>query len=447
MTDDNAIYLNNVSKVFKRYHRPADRLKEILLPGKQRAEEFWALQEIDLEIQKGETVGILGRNGSGKSTLLQIIAGTLQPTTGTVQVNGRVSALLELGSGFNPEFTGRQNVFFNGRILGLSQEEIEERFDKIAAFADIGEFIDQPVKTYSSGMIVRLAFAAAINVNPDVLVIDEALAVGDGVFVHRCIQKIRDFQSAGGTILFVSHDTGSIARLCSHAIWLDQSRMRDRGSPSDVTRGYQAWIYEEINAKNRIDKVIESTDQPEQKSEPLAPAKSSKSNALKQNPYSNQPYINFSKVERFGSGRAEIIAFHVLKPGETEELVQVSPKDEILLVIKVLAHDRIEQPFVGVSLFDPIRTSISGVNTYQHKYDLSSLSSGQILTVQFAIRWPEIYGGGYVLEPAVADGSQENHEMLDWIQCLYPIESSSDGITFGIFKFPSVRISHSLSHL
>ncbi|MEM9807528.1 MAG: ABC transporter ATP-binding protein [Cyanobacteria bacterium P01_D01_bin.56] len=447
MTDDSAIYLNNVSKVFKRYHRPADRLKEILLPGKQRAEEFWALQDINLEIQKGETVGILGRNGSGKSTLLQIIAGTLQPTTGTVQVHGRVSALLELGSGFNPEFTGRQNVFFNGRILGLSQEEIEERFDKISAFADIGEFIDQPVKTYSSGMFVRLAFAVAINVNPDVLVIDEALAVGDGVFVHRCIQKIRDFQSVGGTILFVSHDTGSIARLCSHAIWLDQSRMRDRGSPSDVTRCYQAWIYEEINAKNRTDKVIESTDQPEQKPDLSAHVKSPKPGTFKQNPYSNQHYVNFPKVERFGSGRAEIIAFHALKPGETEELVQVSPKDEILLVTKVLAHDHIEQPFVGVSLFDPIRTSISGVNTYQYKYDISSLSSGQILTVQFAIRWPEIYGGGYVLEPAVADGSQENHEMLDWIQCLYPIESSSDGITFGIFKFPSVRISHSLSHL
>ena len=164
MTKDIAISLENVSKVFRRYHHPTDRLKEILLPRKSKANDFWALKNIDLEIPRGETVGIIGRNGSGKSTLLQIVAGTLQPTTGKVNVNGRVSALLELGSGFNPEFTGRQNVFFNGRILGLSQEEVESRFDEIATFADIGDFIDQPVKTYSSGMFVRLAFAVAVNI-------------------------------------------------------------------------------------------------------------------------------------------------------------------------------------------------------------------------------------------------------------------------------------------
>ncbi|MBE7386044.1 MAG: ABC transporter ATP-binding protein [Leptolyngbya sp. SIO1E4] len=243
MSDATAISLKNVSKVFKRYHRPVDRLKEILLPGKPRAEEFWALQNINLEIPKGETVGIIGRNGSGKSTLLQIIAGTLQPTTGEVRVHGRVSALLELGSGFNPEFTGRQNVFFNGRILGLSQAEIEERFDRIAAFADIGEFIDQPVKTYSSGMFVRLAFSVAINAEPDILVVDEALSVGDEAFQRKCFARIYDVQEKGASVLFVSHSAASIVELCDEAALIDQGEMILRGMPKVVVANYQKLIY------------------------------------------------------------------------------------------------------------------------------------------------------------------------------------------------------------
>ena len=226
MSEELAISLRGVSKCFKRYDRPVDRLKELLIPGKSRAQEFWALRDIDLDVPKGQTLGIVGRNGSGKSTLLQIIAGTLTPTTGTVQVNGRVSALLELGSGFNPEFTGRQNVFFNGQLLGLTKGEVEERFDDIAAFADIGDFIDQPVKTYSSGMFVRLAFAVAINVSPDILIVDEALAVGDGIFVHRCMARIYKLQDEGGSIIFVSHDTGSVTRLCSEAVWIKNGRIQ-----------------------------------------------------------------------------------------------------------------------------------------------------------------------------------------------------------------------------
>lgn len=201
-----AVSLNNISKCFKRYNHPTDRLKEILLPGRIRAAEFWALRDINLEVPKGQTIGIIGRNGSGKSTLLQIIAGTLTPTTGDVRVKGRVSALLELGSGFNSEFTGRQNIFFNGRLLGLSQREIEDRFDEIAGFADIGDFINQPVKTYSSGMFVRLAFAVVVNVSPEVLIVDEALAVGDMVFQHRCMRRMR-------THGFRGNDTVCFSRL------------------------------------------------------------------------------------------------------------------------------------------------------------------------------------------------------------------------------------------
>lgn len=245
MGEEIALSLKNVSKCYKRYAHPVDRLKEILLPGKNRAEEFWALQDINLEVSKGETLGIIGQNGSGKSTLLQIIAGTLTPTTGEVHVNGRVSALLELGSGFNPEFTGRQNVFFNGQILGLSREEIEAKFDDIAAFAQIDDFIDQPVKTYSSGMVVRLAFAVVANTEPKILIVDEALAVGDAKFQARCMKRIRQLKEQGVTILFVSHDSSSIKMLCQRAALMSHGKMLETGEPKKVVNHYIALLSSE----------------------------------------------------------------------------------------------------------------------------------------------------------------------------------------------------------
>jgi lipopolysaccharide transport system ATP-binding protein len=198
-----AISLNNVSKGFKRYAQPVDRLKEMILPSQSYAQEFWALRDISFDIMKGETMGIIGRNGAGKSTLLQLICGTLTPTRGEVQVNGRIAALLELGAGFNPEFTGRENVYMNGAIMGLSKGEVDERFDNIAAFADIKDFIDRPVKTYSSGMYVRLAFASAIHVNPDILIVDEALAVGDMFFQAKCMARMRQMMESGVTVLLL----------------------------------------------------------------------------------------------------------------------------------------------------------------------------------------------------------------------------------------------------
>ncbi|MEM9116625.1 MAG: ABC transporter ATP-binding protein [Cyanobacteria bacterium P01_F01_bin.56] len=243
MPQDPAISLQNISKLYKRYHHPIERLKEALLPGKAKAEEFWALRDLILEIAPGDTVGIVGRNGSGKSTLLQIIAGTLQPTQGKVQVQGRVSALLELGSGFNPEFTGRQNAFFNGRILGLSQAEMAAKFDDIVQFAAIGDFIDQPVKTYSSGMFVRLAFAVAINVDPDILIIDEALSVGDEAFQRKCFARIYDLQERGVTVLFVSHSAASIVELCHQAVLIDRGEIITQGTPKVVVANYHKLIY------------------------------------------------------------------------------------------------------------------------------------------------------------------------------------------------------------
>ena len=252
MSQTPAIALQNISKVYKRYHHPVERLKETLFPGTAKSEAFWALRNIHLDIAPGDTVGIVGRNGSGKSTLLQIIAGTLQASSGQVKVQGRVSALLELGSGFNPEFTGRQNVFFNGRILGLSQAEIAAKFDDIVRFADIGDFIDQPVRTYSSGMFVRLAFAVAINVDPDILIVDEALSVGDEAFQRKCFARIHGLQERGVTVLFVSHSASSIVELCDHAVLLDEGEIVTAGVPKFVVANYQKMMYAPGAARAQI---------------------------------------------------------------------------------------------------------------------------------------------------------------------------------------------------
>lgn len=247
-SEEIAIRVTDVSKHYAMFERPEDRLKQMVQPRLARLvgrtprryfRDFAALSSISFEVKRGETVGIIGRNGCGKSTLLQIVCGTLQPTSGTVEVNGRIAALLELGAGFNPEFTGRENVFMNAAILGLSQAEIDARFDDIARFADIGIFIDQPVKTYSSGMYVRLAFAVAINVDPDILVVDEALAVGDEAFQRKCFARIENIKDKGGTILFVSHGAQTIVQLCDRAMLLDRGEKILEGRPKTVVSQYQ----------------------------------------------------------------------------------------------------------------------------------------------------------------------------------------------------------------
>jgi lipopolysaccharide transport system ATP-binding protein len=252
MSSEIAIKVENLSKCYEIYAQPHDRLKHSIYPRLQRLvgkqpkqyfREFWALKDVSFEVKKGETVGIIGRNGSGKSTLLQMICGTLNSTSGSIRTNGRIAALLELGSGFNPEFTGRENVYMNAAVLGLMNEETVARFDDIAAFADIGDFIEQPVKTYSSGMMVRLAFAVAINVNPQILIIDEALSVGDELFQRKCFARIEAIKNNGATILFVSHSGGAIVELCDNAVLLDAGEKLAMGAPKTIVGKYQKLIY------------------------------------------------------------------------------------------------------------------------------------------------------------------------------------------------------------
>ena len=267
-SNDFAIRIQGLSKCYQIYDSPRDRLKQFVMPKLQRYSlqapkqyfrEFWALQDVSFEVKKGETVGIIGRNGSGKSTLLQMICGTLSPTSGSIQTNGRLAALLELGSGFNPEFTGRENVFLNAAILGLTKEEIELRYDDIAAFADIGDFIDQPVKTYSSGMAVRLAFAVAINVEPQILVVDEALSVGDELFQRKCFSRIETLKKNGATILFVSHAGGTIIELCDHAILMDTGEKLAMGTPKTIVGNYQKLLYAPVEKQKEIRQSIQNS--------------------------------------------------------------------------------------------------------------------------------------------------------------------------------------------
>ena len=268
--------LDDVGKCYQTYANPRDRLKQFILPQAHRllglhpkhyAHDFWALRHISLELEKGESVGIVGKNGSGKSTLLQIVTGVLSPTEGRVETRGRIAALLELGSGFNHEFTGRENVFLNGALLGFSQAEIEARFDDIAGFADIGEFIDQPVKTYSSGMFVRLAFAVQVQLEPDILIVDEALAVGDALFQKRCYQRLERFLSNGGTLLFVSHDQEVVRTLTSRSVLLDGGHCRSIGPSSEIVLEYRRRLHEEevryaSTHKPPPDAPVESADAP-----------------------------------------------------------------------------------------------------------------------------------------------------------------------------------------
>nr|WP_234017256.1 ABC transporter ATP-binding protein [Nostoc sp. 'Lobaria pulmonaria (5183) cyanobiont'] len=341
-----------------------------MLPAKSRAQEFWALQDISLEVPKGDTVGIIGQNGSGKSTLLQIIAGTLTPTIGKLYVNGRVSALLELGSGFNPEFTGRQNVFFNGQVLGLSRAEIEAKFDKIASFAEIGDFLEHPVKTYSSGMVVRLAFAVVANTEPSILIVDEALAVGDAKFQARCMKRIRQLKEEGVTILFVSHDSGSVKMLCNSAILMNHGKMLEIGRPKEVVNHYIALLSSDDNQVEIENNKSEDRTLVQQNNIELI------DDFVKNNPddslhrHGNKLAIikNVQLIDLKGKKIAKL---------ETGQRFQIS----VLLQAKAELSDLI----VGISIRNLMGLVIYGINTHLLNIKLPEINQNQELTVLFKI--------------------------------------------------------------
>jgi lipopolysaccharide transport system ATP-binding protein len=421
MNEDIAISLKNVSKCFQRYARPVDKLKEILLPGKSKTSQFWALQNVDLEIEKGQTVGIVGRNGSGKSTLLQIIAGTLTPTTGEVVVRGRVSALLELGSGFNPEFTGIQNVFFNARLLGLTQQEIEDKFDAIAAFADIGDFIEQPVKTYSSGMFVRLAFAVAVNVEPEILIVDEALAVGDIVFQHRCMRRMRSMMDSGVTTLFVSHDSGAIKTLCNSALMIDAGKIYASGTPNNVIIKYMKLVTE-----TELGLVTPEVDVDTNGKQAVVGASCSLSNQKAQSScsLSNQkPQYNRKseltsviKLEQTRRGNRKALIEDVKLFNQCGEEAEQSPifgfNEQVKLIVQVQVYQELQGCILGFFVCDKNGNELIGSNTIEENQPIGKLAAGTNLQIEFTFKLP-LRPSSYSLTVAGA----ENYTAMtfDWI--------------------------------
>ncbi len=407
MDDEVVISLSNVSKCFRRYGKPIDRLKELIVPTNRYAEDFWALKDITLDIRRGETLGVIGQNGSGKSTLLQIIAGTLQPTSGTVSVKGRVSALLELGSGFNPEFTGRQNVFFNARILGLSQSEIENRFDEIAAFADIGSFIDQPVKSYSSGMFVRLAFAVAIHVNPQIFIVDEALAVGDVIFQHQCMKKIHELMESGVTTLFVSHDAGAVKALCNRSLMIHEGKQYLVGNPDHVIIEYLKKMTALENERYPSKNSGKLSDLDPSDPEPLDWPHSSK-NLVSSREQILRQSKTILKLEnhdsRRGSDTAEIIGLALFN--ENDEWSGITPifqfDEKVRLVIKIRANTSLKSVILGFFLRDKNGYEIIGSNTCEEGHELENLKALEEIDIIFEFNLP-IKPGSYSLTAAIAE--------------------------------------------
>lgn len=378
-----AISLENISKCFKRYAKPVDRLKEILLPQKNHAQIFWALRDINLNVTRGEALGIIGQNGSGKSTLLQIIAKTLTPTTGEVVVNGRVSALLELGSGFNPEFTGRQNVFFNGQILGLSQQEIATKLDEIIKFAEIGDFIEQPVKTYSSGMFVRLAFAVAVSVNPDILIVDEALAVGDIYFQQKCFERIQELKKLGTTLLFVSHDSTAVYKLCDRAILIESGKALLDGSPKQVIDLYEAKLLKkrDTHSESVEIQIVAKPDSPDQET-------SSSDQVLE------EVIIQSSEVS---------VKFVQLLDENGQVVDSVISEEALQLSIGLLFLQGFDDLHIGFKVRDRTGEVIFETNTFAMREKIGKVYNGTFLEVIFRFHVP-LREGEYTISLGVADG-------------------------------------------
>ena len=389
-----ALRVEAVSKQYRIYDRPVDRLKESLTRGRWKTHrEFWALSNISFEVEAGTTTGIVGPNGSGKSTLLQIITGTLQPTHGRVWHEGRVAALLELGAGFNAEFTGIENVFMNASLMGLSKSDTERLLPEIASFAEIGDFIYQPVKTYSSGMYVRLAFATAIATSPQVLIIDEALAVGDAVFQHRCMRRIKEMQDGGTTILFVSHDPGAVRALCNHAILLNQGQMIADGTPADVLNRYQKII---MARQQAYEANLTDVDQ-----------ESGVSESVERKP--------LAYVYRHGDGSAEVLQVELLDSAlRPTELIETG--DPLVVRVVFVAHADLDDVVCGFLIRNRHGIHIYGTNTELQEVQFSSLKQGELMEVTFEFNcWlaPDL------LSLCVAVHSSEGVS-FDWLDgCLF----------------------------
>ncbi len=413
------ITAQHLSKRYRIHDRPWDKLRDVLgLSSGKLHRDFWALDDISFELESGQTLGVIGQNGSGKSTLLQILAGIMFQTKGHCAVTGKISALLELGSGFNPEFTGRENVFMNGAILGLNRKEMQMRFDKIAAFAEIGDFIDQPVKTYSSGMFMRLAFAVAVNVDPDILLVDEALAVGDLIFQHRCMHRMNQLRDIGRAIVLVTHDLDAVTKFCDRAILLDGGRLLEDGKSEIVVQKYRALIFERERGRGGFDGSVG----PQIGADLLT--------SMDNMPVARSiPNID----HRFGSTEAAVLGVEMLD-GNGNVIREVLGGQRIIIRVSVQFHQDVGQPIIGYTLRNRLGIEISASNTSVAGQPLPRAQKDQIFTSDFSILLPILAVGSYSISPAAAKGNLQKHDMCDWIDNALIFNVRSQELVYGLIR-------------
>jgi len=409
MNDNAAISVQNITKSYRLYDSAQQRLKEALHPFRKKFHhEFQALRDVSFEVPKGETFGILGRNGSGKSTLLQIICGILQPTSGSITTNGRISALLELGAGFNPEFTGRSNVYMNGALMGFSREEMDAQMQSIEEFADIGEFIDQPAKTYSSGMYIRLAFACAINVKPDILIVDEALSVGDIFFQQKCYAKIREIIAGGTTCLFVSHDTQAIMNICNHAVLLRNGEIDFQGAPEEAVSRYYATMGKRAPATVTLlakDDTLLSSEQGAMTPDSIL-----------------EHSILTPDSQRHGAGGLIVAGVRITDRNDFDSK-DVPMMEQLNFHILIRAIENVCDPSTGIHLFDRLGNLVFAAGTRQHKLRLPDMKSGQELVVKMAVTF-SVQPGEYTFSLGTSEPSEDGANVgfiHDRVEMLGPI--------------------------
>lgn len=379
---DYAISVEHVEKMYKLYDKPTDRLKESLgLTRKKKYKEHYALHDVNFQVNKGETVGIIGTNGSGKSTILKIITGVLNPTAGEVKVNGRISALLELGAGFNMEYTGIENVYLNGTMIGFTREEIDAKLNDILEFADIGDFVYQPVKTYSSGMFVRLAFAVAINIDPEILIVDEALSVGDVFFQAKCYHKFEEFKKLGKTILFVSHDLGSIGKYCDRVVLLNQGVKLNEGKPKEMID-----IYKKLLVNQYVD-----DDETEKEQENEYDNENTKEESVT---WKDMTTSNPDIVE-YGNGLATIIDYGI-KDAAGNMSNAIEKGSDFTIMFKVKFSEKVSDPIFAITIKDLKGTEITGTNTMFEKIDTGTVNKDEVRSVSFTQNM-NLQGGDYLV--------------------------------------------------
>lgn len=434
------IRVEGLGKCYRLYDKPRDRLLQMLPFGRRPSvREFWALRDVSFTVNQGETMGIIGRNGSGKSTLLQLICGTSNPTIGQVSLTGKVAALLELGAGFNPEFTGRENVFMSASLYGLTQGQVFDRFDHIASFADIGDHLDQPVKNYSSGMYVRLAFAVIAHVDADILVIDEALAVGDGVFTQKCMRFIRQFREKG-TLLFVSHDMGSVLNLCEEAVWLHEGQVRHIGPAKRIVESYlQDTLQAAYGAEVALHPV--TTEDIQQGKEENDTSACADSTSLIDYASRMEVTNNLESAKGWKSGVGEITEVSIEDMANPGEAV-LKGGETLRLRIRAVAHEDMDRPILGFLVRDRLGQDLFGENTlpYTDGHPLS-IRAGTHFEGEFMFTLPMLPNGHYAVMASLANGELYNHIQHHWLHDALLLTVSSSKVRWGLVGVPFGKIS------